>query len=279
MVNVAIFMIQAIVYLLCWLFQKDLILLHYLQYFYFPLDIHELPTHWYSILTFQFFHHPTSPGHIFMNMLTLYFIAPMFIIYFGEKKMLPVYLSGGIFGALLSLFFYSVFPAFSQIAPSSVLFGASAGIMAILFAATIQNPKHEVFLFGIFRLQILYLSLFVLFIDIASISGDNHGGHIAHIGGAFFGFVFSKCWQQHVNIVKPWEVLFDWLVTTYYKFFKRRNMRVVYNKYQTTETSSNTSEDNYTTQEKIDQILDKISRSGYESLSREEKEILKNFSN
>lgn len=274
-------MVQSILYLLFWLFKRENLILHGLQQFYFPLNIHELWYRWYTLVTYQFMHHPTSLSHIFLNMLTLFFVAPLFNMFLTEKRILPVYLVGGVFGAFFVLIVYSVFPAFNSISDNSYLYGASASIMAVLFAATAFQPTYEVFVFSIFRIKILYLSLLILLIEVFSITSNNHGGHLSHIGGAVFGFGYVFLLKRNMNILKPVEKFLEW-VGTYLKwpFSHESNIRLVYTKYSGSEEepSRNNLNQGLSQQETIDKILDKISRSGYESLSNDEKETLKSFS-
>ena len=278
LVNISIFILQSLFYIVFWLFQKGEIVLSFMNHFYFPLNVKSLLPKWYTVITFQVLHDPKGLGHIFMNMLTLFFIAPLFKRVLSEKKIVPLYIAGGIFGAFFVLFFYMIFPALNVEANSSVLYGSSASIMAILFAATAIEPMYEVFVLNIFRIKIIYLSLFILFIEIFSITADNQGGHISHIGGAFFGYLFVSLMKKNINVLWPFEVVMDWMAT-YIKWpFKReKEIRLVYTKYPQSESSKDDFKQ-MSDQEIIDKILDKISRSGYESLSREEKNTLKSYS-
>lgn len=278
--NLGIFVVQSLIYIVFWLFQREQAVVEFLRWFYLPLNYLKLPAHFYSLFTFQFFHDPESIGHILMNMLTLFFTAPLFYRYMPEKRILPLYLAGGIVGALFTMLFYNIFPAFNLLAGMSYLYGASASIMAILFAATAFNPNYEVFVFNVFRAKILYIALFVLFIEIFSITSGNHGGHLSHIGGALFGYFYIVLLRKGFNLLMPLEKIIDWMAT-YIKwpFSREKEIRLVYTKYSRQEEEDKTE---YTppnnSQEVIDRILDKISRSGYDSLSKDEKETLSGFS-
>ncbi len=279
-VNLAVFVLQSLTYIAFWLFQQEQEIVEMLRVFYLPLDYLVLHAHIHTLFSFQFFHDPESIGHILMNMLTLFFTAPLFYQYMPEKRILPLYLAGGIAGALFTILFYNIFPAFNLLAGISYLYGASASIMAILFAATAFNPNYEVFVFNVFRAKILYIALFVLFVEIFSITSGNHGGHLSHIGGALFGYVYIALLRKGFNLLTPLEKVIDWIVT-YLKwpFAQEKEIRLVYTKYtrQVEETKTETPSNNHS-QEVIDRILDKISRSGYDSLSKDEKETLSGFS-
>lgn len=278
--NLLIFVLQSLIYIVFWLFQQEQSIVGMLRVFYLPLDYRALAAHAYTLFSFQFFHDPESIGHIMMNMLTLFFTAPLFYRYMPEKRILPLYLSGGIAGALFTILFYTIFPAFNLLAGVSYLYGASASIMAILFAATAFNPNYEVFVFNVFRAKILYIALFVLFVEIFSITSGNHGGHLSHIGGALFGYAYIVLYRKGVNLLMPLEKTIDWMAT-YLKwpFAQEKEIRLVYTKYARQEEEIKTeTPSNNQSQEVIDRILDKISRSGYDSLSKDEKEILSGFS-
>ncbi|MGV3510259.1 MAG: rhomboid family intramembrane serine protease [Sphingobacteriaceae bacterium] len=211
----------------------------------------------WTVVTYMFTH--VDIFHFFFNMLVLYWFGRIFEDFLNQKQFTFTYLAGGLFGALLFILFYNIFPAFEEAKYNSILLGASGSVMAIVAATATLLPDYSIrlLLFGDVRLK--YLALIYVLIDVISIAGVNPGGSIAHLGGAFLGFIFIKQLQSG----NDWSKLFQ----------RRKRLKVVKGN-PTTFNSSKIPE-----QELIDQILDKISRSGYESLTKQEKEQLFKASN
>ncbi|MCC8173820.1 MAG: rhomboid family intramembrane serine protease [Odoribacter sp.] len=230
----------------------------------FFLEILGLPAYWQSalyhpwmIITYMFTHFGFF--HLLFNMLWLYWFGSMFLNHFNNKQLTTVYILGGISGALLYLLSYNYIPFFAISRYHSIAIGASASVMAIVFAVCFYIPQHRIYIFLIGPVKLINLAIFTAIIDIVSIPSDNAGGHIAHLGGALFGIVF-------VNVLRKGSSVF--------KKTPKKKMKVKYKN-----SSSRASDYEYNAKEKgkndrINEILDKISRSGYESLTREEKEIL-----
>jgi membrane associated rhomboid family serine protease len=218
-------------------------------YFAFPADFDRLPTRFYTLLTYQFFH--AGLFHILFNMLWLYWIGQIFLDFLKPRQFHFVYLGGGMLGALSFLLLFNVVPAFS--AQNATIIGSSASVMAILAATTTLVPDYSFRLLFIGEVKLKYLALVYVFLDILGTAGDNAGGSIAHLGGALFGFIFVKFLQNG----KDWSTLFK----------RKPKLKVVRN--NTPEKS-----DVFVNQKDIDAILDKISKSGYDQLSKEEKETL-----
>lgn len=211
-----------------------------------------VPYKFWTIITYMF----TQRGffHILFNMLWLYWLGTIFLDFLNKRQFTFTYLAGGTMGGLLYLLAYNTLPVFSRAAENSFLLGSSASVMAIVVATATLVPDFTIRLlfFGAVRLKYLALVYFVL--DIIGMGGGNPGGSIAHIGGALLGFIYIKQLNKGndlSNIIK-----------------NKRKLKVVKN---TKGSSTNIS---VSDQEVIDQILDKISKSGYESLSKTEKEQL-----
>ena len=205
-----------------------------------------------------------------MNMLMLYFMGQMFVQFFGEKRSLSVYLLGGFSGGLILLFATAFLPAFKDV--NSTALGASAAVMAITIAVCSYSPRTKVHLFGVFPLELRYFGLIVIMLDLLSIGSgaENLGGHLAHVGGAIFGFYFATQYLKGKDITKGFTKFLD----SFFSLFKKKsNLYVSHSKVRQMDDY----EYNYTKktiQEKVDEILDKISRSGYDSLTKEEKDVL-----
>jgi membrane associated rhomboid family serine protease len=213
----------------------------------------------WSIVTSLFFH--ISFWHILFNMLMLVVAGRIFNQYLSEKKLILTYLIGGIAGNLLYQIAYQTFPVFQEALPLSMAMGASGSIMAILAAITIYRPGHELFLFLIGKIKLQWIMLIFVLIDLISIPRGNAGGHIAHLGGAMYGAIYSSLLLFHP-----------------FKIKKKKKKQKFYTSY-TSSSDRPISDEEYNTRKKekemkIDTILDKISKYGYEALSKEEKDFL-----
>lgn len=217
-----------------------------------PANLETLIYKPWTIITYMFLQREVF--HILFNLLWLYWMGMIFMDFLNNRQFIFTYLAGGITGALLYLLAYNTLPAFSGLAQNSILLGSSASVMAIVIATATLVPDFTIrlLLFGTVRLKYLAIAYFVL--DIIGMGGGNPGGSIAHIGGAILGFVFIKQLNSGRDLSKILK--------------KRSKLKVVQNK------STAKSETIQTDQETIDKILDKISKSGYDSLNKTEKEAL-----
>lgn len=219
------------------------------EYFAFPATLSILPMRFYTLLTYQFFH--DGFFHILFNMVWLYWIGQIFLDFLKPRQFHFVYLGGGVLGALAFLLLFNTIPAFSV--QQATIVGSSASVMAILAATATLVPDYSMRLLLIGELKLKYLILAYVLLDIMGAAGTNAGGSFAHLGGALFGFLFIKLLQSG----KDWSSFFKW----------KPKLKVVKNKApQKSEFKVN--------QKEIDTILDKISKSGYDQLSKEEKETL-----
>ena len=157
----------------------------------------------WTIITYMFLH--TGFLHILFNMLWLFWIGNILQEYIGKKKILPIYLLGGIVGGLLYILAFNLFPLFEHVPRDLPMEGASAGVMAIVIATATLLPDHTIRLLFIGNVKLKWLALAFLVIDIISVQGGNAGGHIAHLGGALLGFFFIKQlqagydWSKGIN--------------------------------------------------------------------------------
>ncbi len=161
----------------------------FLQYLQMPSSPELLMYRPWTVITYMFTHFDFL--HILFNMLWLYWFGGLFLTFFSERLLGGLYLLGGIAGAILFMLAYNIFPYFQTVASSSYLMGASASVMAIVFAVSFYRKDLEINLFLIGRIKLIYLALFTFVIDLLAITSENAGGHIAHIGGALFGIWFA----------------------------------------------------------------------------------------
>lgn len=260
-INVAVFLLVQIVHTSSFLFQSSSIdIIALLGVPSKPLDLVFKP---WSIITYMFTH--TGLMHILFNLMWLYFAGQIFLQYFTAKKLFNIYLLGGIVGAATYLIAYNLFPAFAG--QDSQLIGASASVLAILFAVAAYVPNYKVNLIWIGAIPIKYLAIVTIFIDIISIPKGNAGGHIAHLGGAFIGLLFIQQWKKGKDITEALEML----IQQFLGLFRKKRLKTVHKRPQ--------SDDEYKSESvnrsvNIDVILDKIAKSGYDSLNDKEKEYL-----
>jgi membrane associated rhomboid family serine protease len=220
----------------------------------------------WTLLTYAFFH--DGFGHIFFNMIVLNFSSTLFLTFFNQKQLLGLYVLSVIFAGIAFVLGYY----FLNLSASIV--GASGAIMAILVAATTYSPLMNVRLLLIGNVKLWHITLVIIIIDLMQIRLDNSGGHIAHLAGAFFGFGFIKLLENGTDLSKIVSSILDFFVNLFAKSpstpFKKVHKN--YKKPVGKPASRIVTKDK--AQQQIDEILDKISRSGYDCLTKEEKEFL-----
>mgnify|MGYP001767350962 CR=1 FL=1 len=269
--NLFIFILIRLLSVVFYLFKIDLPLLEWLA---LPSDISLLITRPWTLITYMFVHYDFL--HILFNLLCLYWFGKIFLMYFDERKLLSLYFLGGIAGGIFYILAFNIFPAFAEISKVSSLIGASASIIAILIAAAIYAPNFSVNLLLISSIfgpvKLIWIAVFSILIYIVSITGVNPGGNIAHIGGAIWGMIYMSGLKRGKDIT----LRFNNFLYNFSNIFKRRSkLRVSHNK----NTTRNMSDWEYNKTKKaerqnINEILDKIGKSGYDSLSKSEKEFL-----
>lgn len=220
-----------------------------------PADVNMLMLRWWTPMTYMFTH--TGLFHILFNMLWLYWFGMIFLEFLSSRQLTIVYILGGLGGGLLYLFVYNYFPVFEGSIPLSILLGASASVMAIVTTISLYVPNYSINLLFIGRIRIYYMAIFLFILDFMMISGSNAGGHIAHIGGAITGGLFYLFIKYKSNM----GMLFK-------KKYKPK-FKIHYNHDDTSYNAEKKMKE-----ADIDKILDKISKSGYQSLTKEEKDFM-----
>lgn len=220
----------------------------------------------WTLLTYAFFH--DGFGHIFFNMIVLNFSSVLFLTYFTEKQLLGLYVLSSIFAgiAFVSGYYFLNF--------SASLVGASAAIMAILVATTTYQPLMNVRLLIIGNVKLWHITLVILVIDLMQIRVENTGGHIAHLAGAFFGFAFIKLLENGTDLSKIVSTAINFFVNLFTKSPSTPFKKVHKNYKKPIEKPVSKIITKDKSQQQIDEILDKISQSGYDCLTKEEKEFL-----
>ena len=210
----------------------------------------------WTLITYGFLH--SDFIHLIFNLLFLYFISTLFYTFFTTRQFLTVYFFGSFFAGLIFVSYGYLFNY------TNLIVGASASIMAIFMAVATFAPNYSLRLPLIGYLKIWYLAFFYVFIDVAQLLTENTGGHIAHLSGGLVGFVFAMLMKKGIDISAIFTINKK-KSNTFKKVYKNKPVK----KYQSVRVSNV----NFT-QRQIDEILEKISKSGYESLTKEEKEFL-----
>lgn len=228
-----------------------------IQWFSLKSDFNTFITQPWTIISYGFLH--AGFIHILFNLFALFYIGNLFLEYFTQKQLLNFYIFGTVFGGLLFLLSHNTIPLFKD--SFIPLVGASAGISAIFIGIATYIPNYQLKIRFIGFVHLWKLAALWIFLDIIQLAGSNAGGHFAHLGGALFGFLYvSFASNTRIDLLKPIKDI-----------FKRREkpLKTVYK--SKTRTKASTSNTN---QQQIDAILDKISKSGYDTLSKEEKAFL-----
>ena len=220
----------------------------------------------WTILTYGFLH--TGFFHLFWNMYLLYFSSRLLLNLFNSKIFLKLYFLGIIIGGLTFILSYNFFPVFQDANPYMV--GASAGVMSVFIFMSTYSPSLEIKLI-LFNIKLRYLGIAFVLLDVIQIPYGNSGGHIAHLGGAFFGFFYAQRLQKGLDIDLPLDNLVEKISQL---FIRKSKIKTVYKSKDTSDIQNKKSTMVRDHQRRIDEILDKISVSGYESLSNEEKDFL-----
>lgn len=263
-INTGVFILVRLISLVLSLFHLPA--KEFLNYLAMPSRLGELLVRPWTPLTYMFLHFDFL--HLLFNMLLLYWFGQIFLRFFSQKQLGALYLIGGLAGGALYLLFFNIFPYFQINFPGAYLLGASASVLAIVIATAVYLPDYKINLLFIGEVPLKYFALAIILIDLLSITSANSGGHIAHLGGALAGYWFARRWKQGKDITRPLNRLIDRIVNLFKPRPKikishhKRNKDWEYNMRKNTEM------------EEMDQILDKIKKSGYNSLTSEEKKKL-----
>ena len=226
--------------------------------------------HPWTLLSYAFVHEGFL--HIVFNMLNLYWFGQLIREYLGDRRLVSLYILGALAGALLFLLAYNFVPALQPYVGQSVI-GASAAVTAVIVAAATLLPDFTFMLFILGPVKIKWIATAVVLISLAGINGGNPGGEISHLGGALLGFFFIKRLKAGSDMGTPVVAVGEWVGRL---FSQGPSMRVTHRQAAaaTRVGSSKGTGSSAAGQDEIDLILDKISHSGYESLSKDEKQKL-----
>lgn len=241
----------------------NLLGINLLDWFSLPYRFSEVLSHPWSIITYGFLHH--SLGHLFFNMLVLYFIAQSFANLFKPRLSFKIYILGVIFGGLAFVFVSMLFPDLLRI--NGPLVGASAGVRACILFLCVYWPNKPIGFFS-FRFPLKYLGIAMVLLDLPGLMSVNSGGTVAHIGGYLSGFLYAKQLKIGKDLGSFLDVVLDYLKSV-------NKLKTVHKSKSPTMGGKQKKEFNaFPQQKQIDLILDKISKSGYDSLTQAEKDFL-----
>jgi membrane associated rhomboid family serine protease len=244
----------------------------FLHFFAVPAYIPILAKVPWTPLTYMFLHFDF--WHILFNMLWLFWFGKIFIEYLDSKQLLLTYILGGLSGALFYIAAYNFFPVFNAQLPFSYALGASASVMDIVTSVAFYIPNYTIQLLFIGRVKIIYLALILFIFDFFAITGSNSGGHIAHIGGALWGFFYI--FLSRKGSVKLFSANFSgWMNNLKKRFTSGKRQTDFFHNFDKRPVSDEEYNlEKNERQRRIDEILEKISKGGYESLTKSEKEFL-----
>lgn len=275
-INIGVFLAVNIIFVLTMLFTRGVRLdelresynngvLGYLMFPSLPGEFVRKP---WTVVTYMFTHFNFL--HIFFNLLMLFWFGRIFLQFFSGKQLLSTYISGGIAGALFFMLLFNITPGLYQFLGTRML-GASAAVMAIVIATAFYVPDYKIYLLFIGQVRLKYVALFMLLLDVLFIASYNSGGHISHLGGAAYGWLFATMFRKGKDTGRWVDKVMDKLVTL---FKPRPKLNVSYRKDARYMTDEEYNISKAEIQKDIDKILDKIADSGYESLTKKEKETL-----
>lgn len=261
-INVAVFVITA----LMGAFMPQFYATNILPYIALPGDFMTLILRPWTLITHMFVH--AGFWHLIGNLIVLYWFGGIVGDLLGDRKILPLYILGGLAGAMIYVLSYTFFTGVGSFAV-----GASAAALALTFAAVAIAPDYVVYLILLGPVRIKFIGLFILFMDIIGTqSSSNSGGHLAHLGGTLFGFFFIYMLREGRDLSIGFNKVIDFIQ------FKRKikpkgsHLKVAHKAEKLIHHNRPSTPQPLSIQ--VDEILDKIKQKGYDSLSEEEKEVL-----
>lgn len=261
LINIVIYVICRFISVFTWLFNiSDISFVTNL--FAVPANLSVLADKPWTLFTYMFLQEDF--WHLFFNMLMLYYGGQIFLQFLSQRQLLWTYIIGGLFGALFFILVFNAFPVFDNIRNHAVALGASASVMAILIGAATYRPDYSLNLFLLGQVKMKWIAIVFVIIDFLSITKGNSGGHIAHLGGALWGFLYVYFIKRDLD---------------FYAIFKKKarikvKSRNTDNYYKRSKTDEQFNAERAMNQEEVDRILEKIAKNGYSSLNEKEKEFL-----
>lgn len=267
-INVGVFVIVTLVNLFLTLFNMGGEH-RWMNYLMFPASFFQFLRQPWTVLTYMFMH--AGILHILFNMLWLFWFGKLFLNFFSAKHLRGLYVLGGIAGAVLYMVAYNVFPYFRDAVPFSYLLGASASVLAIVVATAVREPEFPVQFMFIGTVRLKYVAIFMVVLDLLFMTADNAGGHLAHLGGALAGWWFASGLVKGYDLTKWINVALDFCSGHWHRAPRKPKMKVHYGD---KEKDYDFNARKKARADEIDRILDKLRKSGYGSLTEDEKKSL-----
>ena len=261
-INVIIFLSIGIIKIFLQIGGLESLYIKFLNSLMLPANLRDFIFQPWSIITYFFLH--INFSHILWNMLFLYWFGKIIHDNIGNNALISLYILGGIIGGLLYMAIYNIIPYYGNQINQSLMLGASAGVFSVVVSSATLIPNYTFHLLFIGPIRIKYIALFYVASSFFDITGNNSGGEIAHLGGALIGYLYIKQLQNGNNMGNP--------IIRILNFFHKPKTNKSKDDYSYQNINKEISQDD------IDKILDKISESGYSSLSKSEKEKLFNAS-
>lgn len=268
-INVAVFLIQAVLTVFFKLFGLNISSL--LVWLEVPASLSKLLFRPWTLFTYMFVH--ANLMHLFFNMLWLYFFGRLFLRYFGNRQFIIVYLGGGLAGALLYLLGYNLLPYYRPMVDFSILAGASAAILSLTVAMAFYRSEDELNLMFFGRVKMKWLAIAMIVIDVLSLTGDNGGGSLSHIGGALFGLA-AGLYYRNFGL---WQSDTSWknVKANLNSRFGKKQAKTYHRAHsEYSDVDQAYRDQRKADSDRVDAILDKVKASGYDSLTQEEKQFL-----
>lgn len=266
-INAGVFVLLQVATAVLWLFGNGPVINVVYDQLSLPADVYALMYRPWTLVTHMFVHRDFIHG--IFNLLWLYFAGTLFLNFLSSRQLLSTYILGGLSGATFFIVSMNVFPAFSGMAGVADAMGASAAILALLVAVATLRPDHMVYLVLIGGVRLKYVAMVLVLLDVMTMHNGNGGGHFGHLGGALFGFVYGARLRSgqdlSIDLISPFRSMRKWMP------FRKGPLHVAHSKPLSDEEFNHRRK---VRQDEVDAILDKIKRSGYDSLTASEKETL-----
>ncbi len=267
-INILIFLVINLVRVFFFLWNMDGVGSILSEWLGISSNVHVVLHRPWTLITYMFLHFELL--HILFNMIVLYVGGRLFSDFIGQDRLTATYLLGGLWGAVFYIVSFNVFPVFEERVAFSLAIGASASVLAIFVAIAVYMPNYQLPLLLLGRIRLKYIAIFFVVLDLISIDKGNPGGHLAHLGGALWGFIYATLLKKGKD---PALVMGFYLEKFLRIFKKKQRFRVEYTRGRPIDDDEYNKQ-RVEKQKQIDLILDKISKNGYDSLTREEKELL-----
>ena len=273
-INVVAFVLCTLLSVMLGLFSVPSV--EYLRILSLPADLLQLLRRPWTFITYMFMH--ADLWHLLGNMLWLYWFGKLFLYFFSAKHLRGLYVVGGLLGGLLYIIAYNLLPVFNDQLYSATLVGASASVLAIAIATAVREPEYRINLMFIGPVRLKYFALFIVLFDILYVGGSNAGGHLAHLGGALAGWWFVRGINRGYDITRWVNACIDAIGALFRKRERKPRkpkMKVhVNNAGNDRKTDYDYNARKKAQSEEVDHILEKLKKSGYSSLTDEEKRKL-----